>query len=190
MSDTQGYIEAYQELKGTKQRPVITRAQWKPPAGSGAFFVAGSAMAGRISDEVCAGLSPVDSPPETAATMPCCSLALAWARCEQVCAPPAGGVQLAADAVIDMLCLAHCDVFLATGHSMFCMYPAKLAVLRGSVVAQLPRSNWRTEHEGGISFNHLLYEDGNEGSGKGISEEARSSSQPAGRRVRSPAHRR
>jgi hypothetical protein len=162
MSDTQGYIEAYQDLKSTKSRPVITRSQWKPPAGAGAFFVAGSAMAGRISEEVCA--------------------------------PPAGGVQLAADAVIDMLCLAHCDVFLATGHSMFCIYPAKLARQRGSVVAQLRRPNWTTEHEGGVSFCALLYDHTDDSSGdgsrNGVSEGRPSSGTGGGRPARSPARRR
>jgi len=142
MSDTQAYIDAYTELKSSAHCPVITRAQWKPPEGAGAFFVAGSAMAGRISEEVCAP-PPVD---RTAAD----SAAAGGGPIE-------GGVQLAADAVIDMLCLAHCDVLVATSHSMFCIYPAKLALQEGRLVTRLRRRDWRTEHEGGVSFAALLY---------------------------------
>ena len=68
-------------------------------------------------------------------------------------------LQLAADAVIDMLCLGHCDVFLATAHSMFCIYPAKIARRGGRVATQLPRRNARTEHEGGVSFVALLFDE-------------------------------
>ena len=106
MSDSQSFIEAYRQLKAGGLRRVVTREQWKPPDGAGAFFVAGSATAGF--------------------------------NAEQACTPP-DELQLAADAVIDMLCLAACDVFLATSHSMFTFYPAKLGQPMGRVSRQLNR---------------------------------------------------
>ena len=93
---------------------MITREQWKPAEGQGAFYVAGSAMDGFNANEVCAPPDPL---------------------------------QLAADAVIDMLSLGHCDVFLAVAHSMF--HPAKVGQTTGAVCRQLGKT--RRDHESDYS---------------------------------------
>ena len=116
MSDSKAFIDEYRALKSGGACQVITREQWKPAEGQGAFYVAGSAMDGFNANEVCAPPDPL---------------------------------QLAADAVIDMLALGHCDVFLATAHSMFTLYPAKVGQTTGAVCRQLGKA--RRDHESDYS---------------------------------------
>ena len=67
---------------------------------------------------------------------------------------PPDGLQLAADAVIDMLCLGHCQVNLGTAHSNFVLYGAKVSQLLGNTTRQLAKDAW--DHEFGPSYNCLL----------------------------------
>ena len=112
MSDSRAFIDEYRRLKNSDVCTVLTREQWKPAAGQGAFYVSGSAMAGFNANEVCAPPDPL---------------------------------QTAADAVIDMLALGHCNVFLATAHSMFTLYPALIGQRTGAICRQLGKKN--RDHE-------------------------------------------
>jgi len=112
VSDSKDFIDAYKLHNTGKGCTVIDRPQWKPEAGTGAFFVKGSGMDGVVSETACA-------PPEE--------------------------LQFAADAVIDMMCLGACDVFLASAHSMFTYPPAVWAKLNGNKARQMGKQ--RRDHE-------------------------------------------
>ncbi len=56
-------------------------------------------------------------------------------------------VQLAADAVIDMYCLGHCQTFLAAAHSNFTYVPAKLGEPKGYVSRQLGKHRREDQHD-------------------------------------------
>ena len=68
---------------------------------------------------------------------------------DEACSPP-DELQFAADAVIDMLVLGDCDVFLATAHSMFTFAPAKWAQFNGHTARQLGKH--RRDHENDYSL--------------------------------------
>ena len=57
-------------------------------------------------------------------------------------------------AVIDMMVLGDCDVFLATAHSMFTFAPAKWAQFNGCKARQLGKH--RRDHENDYSLCALL----------------------------------